>query len=192
MDMSRTLVLKTIRHCRIALGMMVGLGAVLSSGSPAAAHETAAEVANTKVVVDFYAALNAADADGAFKQRIQSIVETYIAPDYVQHSDMFASLPGPGSARDKLIRMFQTRPPMPPMGTPKTVAVMAQGDRVMMLTSRDMPDPATGHAKTVYIFNMFRLKDGRLAEHWDITPMPPAPAGPGAPMDTGPMPPATP
>jgi predicted SnoaL-like aldol condensation-catalyzing enzyme len=192
MDTLRTGVLTGMRHGRIAFGLVLALGAALSFGSPAAGHETAAEAANKKVVVDFYAALNAADAAGAFKQRIQAIVETYIDPDYVQHSDMFTALPGPGTARDKLIRMFQTRPPMPPMAAPKTVAVMAQGDQVMMLTSRDMPDSATGRVKPVYIFNMFRLKRGKLVEHWDITPLPPAPASPGAPAGPGPLQPAVP
>jgi predicted SnoaL-like aldol condensation-catalyzing enzyme len=78
------------------------------------------------------------------------------------------------------------------MAAPKTVAVMAQGDQVMMLTSRDMPDSATGRIKPVYIFNMFRLKQGRLVEHWDITPLPPAPPNPSAPAGPGPLQPAVP
>ena len=50
---------------------------------------------------------------------------------------------------------------------------------------RDVRDPTTGEVKPSYIFNMFRVKDGKLVEHWDVSPgmaSPPAgaPAGPGA------------
>ena len=193
MRASSTAVMPILRHCRALMAQFLALVGLLAFGSPAMAHMTAAEAANRKVVLDFYAALNAADAAGDLKQRIQTIAETYLDPSYVQHSEMFAGLPGPGSARDKLIHLFQNRPPMPPMGAPTTVAVMAQGDRVMLLTSREMPDPATGRGKQVYIFNMFRVKNGRLVEHWDITPPPPGPGGPammpgapGAPQHTDP------
>ena len=193
MPVPPTAIKRTLRHCRALFALVLTLGGLLAFGSPAIAHMTTAEAANEKVVLDFYAALNAADAAGDLRQRIQTIAETYLDPDYVQHSEMFAGLPGPGSARDKLIHMFQNRPPMPPMGAPTTVAVMAEGDRVMLLTSRDLPDPATGRGKEVYIFNMFRVKNGHLVEHWDITPLPPGPGGPtmmpgapNAPQQTNP------
>jgi predicted SnoaL-like aldol condensation-catalyzing enzyme len=158
-----------------------GMAALLASASPAVAHSTALEAANKRVVTGFYQALNSADATGTIKQRIKGIAEKFIAPSYVQHSDMFANLPGPGNARDKLVRMFEGRPAMklPPA---KTLAVMAEGDLVMMLTARDMPDPATGAMKQAYIFNMFRVRKGRLVEHWDSPmPMPMAPPGAGIP-----------
>ena len=156
---------------------------------PATAHETAAEKANKQVVLDFYRALNEADATGTAKQRIQGIAERYISPDYVQHAAAFANLPGPGSARDKLVRMFQSKPPLPAMSPPKTISVMARDDLVMMLTARDMPDPATGRAQPTYIFNMFRVKQRRLVEHWDVgTPAMPAP-GAGVPPPVAPIPP---
>jgi predicted SnoaL-like aldol condensation-catalyzing enzyme len=161
-----------------ATGLM--LAAWLSAASPVLAHETRTEAANKKVVIDFYNALNAADADGATKVRIKGIAETYLAPDYIQRSERFANLPGPGSARDKLIRMFQSMPAikLPPS---KTLSVMAEGDLVMMLTVRDFPDPATGQKKSTYIFNMFRVRNGMLVEHWDISPQPPGPPPPGMP-----------
>lgn len=169
--------------------------ALLAVSSPVLAHDTAAEAANKKVVLAFYQALNDADAAGTTKARIQGIAETYISPAYVQHAEAFANLPGPGSARDKLIRMFQSMPPMkqPPS---RTVEVMAENDMVMLLTARDMPDPAGG-TKPAYIFNMFRVKDGRLAEHWSIVPPPPGmgaapmtPPGAGVPgtPPSGPVP----
>ena len=160
------------------IGKTVGLAVavVLSAASPAVAHDRPVEAVNKQVVLDFYKALNDADATGTTKQRIQSIAEKYVSPDYIQHAAAFADLPGGGTARDKLVRMFQTMPPMPPLPAPKTISVMADGDLVMMLTARDMPDPATGRMQSAYVFNMFRVKGGRLVEHWDVgTPTMPAP-----------------
>ena len=166
-----------------------GIGLVLAVGfamaSIAVAENTPTEAANKKTVLDFYAALNEADATNTMKERIPGIAEKYLSPGYKQHTLL---LPGPGTDREKLVRTFQSRPALPLAGTtamPKqrTDAVMAEGDRVMLLTSRDQRDPATGELKPSYIFNMFRLKDGKLAEHWDVSPGmagPPA-SGPGAP-----------
>lgn len=152
--------------------------ALFASASPASAQNTPAEAANKQVVLDFYQALNDAEAARATKDRIKDIAEKYISPDYVQHSEMLANLPGPGNARDKLIRMFQSMPPIE-MPAARTIATMAEGDRVMLLTARDMPDPATGTVKPSYIFNMFRLKDRKLLEHWSVSQLPGGP-GPGA------------
>lgn len=170
-----------LRFCRHhpVLTLKLPCVALLALSSPALAHDDVAEAANKKTVLSFYQALNDADAAGTTKARIQDIAETYLSADYVQHAEAFARLPGPGSARDKLIRMFQSMPPMkqPPS---RTVEVMAENDIVMLLTARDMPDPAGG-TKPAYIFNMFRVKDGRLVEHWSIVPPPPGMGGAAMP-----------
>ncbi len=161
----------------------LGLSAVVlfATACPVQAHNTPQEAANKQVVLDFYAALNAADASGTTAQRIADIATKYIDPDYVQHGAAFANLPGPGSARDRLISMFQHMPPMPPRPAPRTLAIMAQADLVTLVTIRDMPDPATGTVKPMVIFNLFRLNKGHLAEHWDSLP-PMGPGGPGSPL----------
>ena len=71
---------------------------LLASASPALAHDAPAEAANKQVVLDFYQALNAADAAGTTKTQIQAIAEKYLSPDYVQHAEPLVDLPGPGTA----------------------------------------------------------------------------------------------
>jgi hypothetical protein len=58
---------------------------------------------------------------------------------------------------------------------------MADGDLVVRISSRSMP----GVKGDAFIFNMFRVKDGKLSEHWDASSggmmMPGrAPGGPAA------------
>lgn len=154
-------------------GMMAA--AAVAIFSPAMAHDTPLEAANKKVVLGFYAALDEADATGTIKQKIKAIAEKYLSPGYLQHSEAFANLPGPGTARDRLVRMFQGMPARKPSPPPRTVSVMAEGDKVMLLTSRQMTDPGTGKPRESYIFNMFLVRNGKLAEHWDIAPSPPGP-----------------
>ena len=164
------------------IGLVLAAGLAMAS---AVAENTPTEAANKKIVLGFYAALNEATASNTMKQRIPAIAEKYLSPEYKQHTLM---LPGPGTDRERLIRMFQSRPAGPPPGTAatppqRTDAVMAEGDRVMLLTSREQRDAATGELKPTYVFNMFRVKDGKLVEHWDVMPpgVGPPPAGPGAP-----------
>jgi hypothetical protein len=56
---------------------------------------------------------------------------------------------------------------MPPM---KLVALVADGDMVVRVVSFDLPDRATGATSQGLIWNMFKVRDGRLAEHWDAVP----------------------
>jgi predicted SnoaL-like aldol condensation-catalyzing enzyme len=178
-----------MRHAHRRFVVRVGLviAAAVAAVSPAAAH-TPQEQANKQVVLDFYDALNASDAAGTTGADIAVIAETYLDPGYTQHSERLKNLPGPGTDRDKLIRMFQSMPPRPPsagpaaMGPQKRVAVMAEGDLVMLLLQRDMVD-AAGVTHANFIFNLFRVKDGKLTEHWDGASggMGPPPGAGGAP-----------
>ena len=175
------------------ISRLSGVGLILAAGlamaASALAANTPSEAANKKTVLDFYAALNEADASNSMKERIAGIVGKYLSPEYKQHTIF---LPGTGSDREKLIRMFQSRPAKPTTGAAamprqRTDAIMAEGDRVMLLTSRDQRDPVTGELKPAYIFNMFRVKDGKLVEHWDVSPgmagsPPGGPGGPAVPI----------
>lgn len=148
-----------IRSIRVIAGLMLAA----SLGTAAYAHDTAREAANKKLVLDFYAALERPN----LPDRIEAVAQRYIAPGYIQHLDdtkngreafvQYLTGPRTGMPREK----------MPPA---KLIAMMAEGDKVIQVTSRDMPDPATGGTKPAIIWNMFRIENGQLAEHWDALP----------------------
>jgi predicted SnoaL-like aldol condensation-catalyzing enzyme len=174
------------------------LAATMSIGSAQAATYTSQEQANMKLVSDFYAALDRGDAAGDIKQRIRSIAEQYLRPDYIQHMEAQQSY---GTGREGFIKMFEqmsARPGAPgAMGPPppaKVIALVASGDLVIRISSRSMPGAADS---STFIFNMFRVQEGKLAEHWDGysgTAMMPGKGGPGSPpgIPPGAMPPSTP
>lgn len=152
------------------LSAAVTLG-ILWAGA-AQAHNTPQEEANKKLVRDFYNALDDAQIEGKIREKITGIIEKYIAVDYIQHQE------GGKQGRAGMletVRGPQAAPPAAPAGgapnpmqqRAKLVAIMAEGDRVIQITSRDRPDPATGGTKPSYIWNMFRIENGMLAEHWD-------------------------
>lgn len=166
---------------RLCKGMM--LFALLTAGvgqAALAAQYTAQEKANMQIVEAFYAALDAADAKGNTQEAIVGIAGKYIAPDYKQHAF------GGQSGRENFIKMFQGPPagapagpppgsPRPPMEPAKLVALMAEGDLVVRITTRG-PN---------MIWNLFRVQNGQLAEHWDAGTgggAPPAGAPPGVPV----------
>ena len=172
----------------------VMIAALAACSSPAAQDDVTQADVNKQVVLDFYDALNDADEAGAMAQRIPEIAETYLHPDYTQRAGAFVNLPGEGSDRDKLVQMFQSMPPRPtdtgaPAPRPTTISIMAEDDLVMLLTRREGTDPASGQPSETFIFNMFRVEDGKLIEHWDTSP--PRGGPPGSPPGSASPPPGS-
>jgi predicted SnoaL-like aldol condensation-catalyzing enzyme len=153
----------------------------MSFVSAMAATYTAQEQANRKVVADFYAALDRGDAQHDLKRKIRGIAERYLGRGYIQHDEMMRSY-GPG--REGFIRLFKSMP-SPPSGppgaaalpSPKVLALMANGDLVIRVSTRTVRAPGGKGVMTGYIFNMFRVQDGRLVEHWDAANAPMVPNG---------------
>jgi predicted SnoaL-like aldol condensation-catalyzing enzyme len=164
--------------------------AALGIATPSFAHDDAKESANIKLVEDFYAELEQATASGKIKEQAPAIGAKFIAPNYIQHME------GAPSGRDGFVQLMSKIPPGPPLPPAKLVAIMADGDKVIQVTSRELPDPVTRAPKSSLIWNMFRIENGQLAEHWDSAPsfspppgMPPAGKPPGGMMPPGGMPP---
>ena len=176
--------MKPVKIWKLFVACAMGAGLALSAH---AATYTPQEEANVKLVADFYAALDNADAHGGMKQDIRSIVEKYMQPDYIQHMEAGKRF---GQGREGFIRMFEQGPamPAPPAGKApppaQVLSLIANGDIVIRVSSRTMPAAPGAEANPSYIFNMFRIQNGKLAEHWDASSGPAMGPPPAAPEPT--------
>jgi predicted SnoaL-like aldol condensation-catalyzing enzyme len=98
----------------------------------------------------------------------------YITSRYIQHN------PNVASGLDGVVKYFTaTRKPTPIPDHMKTqvVAVMAEGDLVIVAEPRERADPRDPSKKyTTTWFDMWRMVDGKADEHWDGAVInPPAP-----------------
>lgn len=117
---------------------------------------TPAMAANKKLVFDMWRELMDAG--------LEDKVDDYLAADYIEHDPSLAT------GRDAAKARFAMQPDLPvePTLRAPVVAMMAEGDVVILVTRIELPDPyrAGQHYSTVNI-DMFRIADGRIAEHWD-------------------------
>ncbi len=105
-------------------------------------------------------------------------------PDYIQHSPVFkrfAEINGTHGREEfpVLMQYNRSRPPAPPSAGPRPPAgdpkymVVAEGDVVMVLQKRFQPDPMKpGEFYESFWFDMWRVKDNKLYEHWDAATIP--------------------
>ena len=133
--------------------------------------------ANKKVAMDFFRLSGegrVALADPSYKQHnpaFKKRAEDAKITDCEEFKDFFLRLPAgpsPGSATG----------PQPPQGNPFEV-VTAECDIVTIIHKAYRQDPtaAPGKFYEVFTFDTFRVKDGKLVEHWDGAVInPPAPA----------------
>lgn len=88
----------------------------------------------------------------------KTLVDEFIAPDYLQHS----SLAEPG--REALKRWLDFVRVESPQATQKIYRVFAEDDHVVTHQHVTRWPGDTGFA----VVDIFRLKDGRIVEHWDV------------------------
>jgi predicted SnoaL-like aldol condensation-catalyzing enzyme len=114
---------------------------------------------NKKIVTDFYRLV--------FEPRNADLIEQYVAPDFVEHNPLVEG------GRDGLVKFLKTLPPPasddigPDMKNPPA-QIVAEGDLVTFVFRQKTPDPKD-KTKTYdrFTFDMFRLKNGKIVEHWD-------------------------
>jgi len=92
-------------------------------------------------------------------------VDKYLAENYMQHN------PNAATGRKGFVDFFSKfAKPQPIVDTIKApvVAIVAEGDLVVISFASKLPDP-TDSTKTYTTtwFDMFRIENGKLAEHWD-------------------------
>jgi predicted SnoaL-like aldol condensation-catalyzing enzyme len=101
-------------------------------------------------------------------------VDKFLTERYIQHN------PNIPSGRDELRKSLAMRParPIAPRIAARVVAVLAEGDYVIVSTVHQLPDPKhPGKTYTTTHFDMWRIQGGKADEHWDEAPLGP-PIGP--------------
>jgi predicted SnoaL-like aldol condensation-catalyzing enzyme len=145
------------------LTAMVCIIAVSAAPPAVFAANTPEEAANKQLVLDFYRDIQATVASGKMSE-MPKVDAQYMDPGYIQHSVNGQGAPG---------MQFPPGPP-PKMGPPKLLSIMAEGDRVIQVTMRTITGQ-DGKANETIIFNLFRVKNGKLIEHWDAFGVPSTP-----------------
>jgi predicted SnoaL-like aldol condensation-catalyzing enzyme len=90
----------------------------------------------------------------------EAIAELYIADNYIEHS--------PNAARTA-----EGERPIETSLRQSLVALVAERDLVVQVLKIELPNPyLTGATYTTTALDLFRIADGRIAEHWDATVKP--------------------
>ena len=113
--------------------------------------------ANKHLVYDFWReVLEAGHLDLAPK---------YLTDDYLQHNP---NVPTGRAGFVTFFSRFAKPTPVAPRIQAPLVAVLAERDLVTLVFAREMKDPKDPKVTyTTTRFDMFRVQDGRIAEHWD-------------------------
>lgn len=123
--------------------------ALLRAGDPALA-------ANKRLVFDVWRQIVDAGRE--------ELAALYLSEDYIQHN------PNAATGREGFEAYFAARPDLPIASTLRDplVAMVAEGDLVVQAIKFEYPHPARkDRTYTTTWFDMFRIENGRLAEHWD-------------------------
>jgi predicted SnoaL-like aldol condensation-catalyzing enzyme len=116
--------------------------------------------ANKKLVFDMYRAIIQAGRTDLAPQ--------FFTKDYIQHN------PNVDTGLDALVAYIrQTRPvrPIEDRITFPVIAIMAEGDLVTVAVVTYEPDPENpGKKYATTHFDMYRIENGKIAEHWDHVP----------------------
>jgi predicted SnoaL-like aldol condensation-catalyzing enzyme len=147
---------------------MAWLGTAIAQVPPTAAPDQAALLAskdpqlaaNKKLVFDMWRAI----IQGAHTE----LAPKYFTKDYIQHN------PNVATGRDAMVAyMKSTRPerPIEPTIHFPVVTIMAEGDKVLVASVAYADDPeAPGKKYAGTHFDLFRIENGKIAEHWDSVP----------------------
>jgi predicted SnoaL-like aldol condensation-catalyzing enzyme len=96
----------------------------------------------------------------------------YVTEEYIQHNPDIPSGADAIIAFAKSEAGAEARNNMRP--SPEPPVMVAEGDLVAQMIARDLPDPENpGGTYRSYWFDLWRVEDGRLAEHWDAAPKTP-------------------
>ncbi len=131
--------------------------------------------ANKRLVFDFWrSVVNAGRVE---------VADDLLTEGYIQHSPVLRT----GRTAFKEIFSVVPRRDVPELVAPALVASVAESNLVVMALLETMPAREESSAYTTTHFNLFRIDEGRLAEHWHSVQTPPGPDVP-LPEEGGPQP----
>jgi len=100
------------------------------------------------------------------------LADQMLAESYVQHSPL---LPTGREAFKNIFSAVPRRAEIAPLVEPPPIAFVAEGDLVAMTFIETLQTPDRSETYTSTHFNLFRVDNGRLAEHWHSLQGPPGP-----------------
>ena len=137
-------------HAQLPVVPAADQAALLASGDPALA-------ANKKLVFDFWREV--------FEGGHMELADKYMAEGYVQHNP---NVPTGRAAFVAFFAKFAKPKAIQPRIAAPLVSIVAERDLVILSFVKQTHDPkdATNISTTTW-FDMFRIEDGKIAEHWD-------------------------
>ncbi|MGN7896034.1 nuclear transport factor 2 family protein [Bacillus sp. 22475] len=105
---------------------------------------------NKKMVVYFY--------NEVFNKHNIDIIPNYVSEDYQQHNSFVAD------GRKAFMDFFKEDFVKNPNSSAEIKRVVAEGDTVAL----HVHSRANSQGKGVAIVDIFRIKDGKIVEHWDV------------------------
>src|SRR5262249_23843463 len=98
--------------------------------------------------------------------RHMELADKYLADDFIQHN------PNAANGLPALKQYFSAQNTQPreiqPKVQRKVVAMVAEGDIALIVSPRELTDPKDKANKyTTVGFDMYRIKNGKVVEHWD-------------------------
>jgi len=113
--------------------------------------------ANKRLVYDFWREV--------FEAGHLELAEKYMAESYIQHNP---NVPTGRAAFVEFFTKFKKPKAIEARVAAPLVAVVAEGDLVLLAFAREVADPQDAAKKyTTTWFDMFRIEGGKIAEHWD-------------------------
>ncbi len=114
------------------------------------------QAANKRLVFDAWRQLHDAGRE--------ELAEIYFAPDFIEHD------PNRTSGRASFVKDISSRPDLPIETSLRmpVVAMVAQGDLIVLVTALEHPHPIrSAESYTTTWFDMFRISNNKIAEHWN-------------------------
>ena len=157
---------------RLAIAVIMSM----TASAPLTAQTSAmtpAEQANLRFVLDWWREV--------LEARHLDLAPQYMAEDYIQHNINVQT------GRSGFVRFFSTLgPPIEPMPTELAappVVSLAKGDFVVLVFEREAEEPADPSRTYTYnTYDLLRLEDGLVQEHWDYAEKAPTIPMGGLPM----------